>query len=247
MVADNAGNHFIHLIGKGRVEQLGDRCMRWIHAQYALIFTALALESLRRLARRHAPSTVVLLPVSLILVYENAVLAVGGWIGAGQRLRALSYPRFVLHAVGTPLFVISAVDLAHRAGMPGMRRPQAQIPTLLTVLALISYGVYELHELDLEPLEFAGVVRYGPKVAQSPVVGIVPTLALLGAGIVVWRRRGSPWLALAALLLIVGSGAAFRLGRAPFSMISNTLELVLLAAVADCERRLHDDPGGEAV
>src|SRR5690606_26378475 len=66
--------------------------------------------------RRLITSDVVLLVIGG-LVYDNAVLALGSFIGEGPGLEAANAARYWLHAFVTPLLVIAAWNVLVRAGV----------------------------------------------------------------------------------------------------------------------------------
>ena len=89
---------------------------------YALAHIALFGWTLRLFLQHRYPATVPLLIVLFGLVYDNAVLAGGAWIGHGELLERLSVPRFFMHAFGTPLLMLSAIGLTALGGDLGPER-----------------------------------------------------------------------------------------------------------------------------
>jgi len=68
--------------------------------------------------------------------------------------------------------------------------------------------------------------------AGLPVVGLVVIVVELLAGLWLWRRRGWPWLALGALLVLITAGTAqMRHGMLP-SFIGDGLSMLAFAATA---------------
>lgn len=140
--------------------------------------------------------------VGLGVAYDSAVVGLGAALGAGPLLHALSVPRFVVHALLTPLLILWAADRID-AG-PRVRRAAAA----LTVLA-VAWGVLsELPHLHLVPKSFADTLRYAPEHAVPPVPAIVVSVVLLAAGIIVWRREGRSTILTGTVVLFLASAAA---------------------------------------
>ncbi|UGY91948.1 hypothetical protein [Streptomyces gobiensis] len=137
------------------------------------------------------------------LAYDSAVVAVGTVLGHGPPLETLSTGRYLLHAVLTPLVVPCAAMLlgSGRAVVAGAWG---------TACVLAVAGTWAtLPGLDLEPRHWADTVRYADaEPGGVPLAAVAAMLLLLGAGVVLWRRRRVPWLALGAVALLVASAAA---------------------------------------
>ncbi|NNH68516.1 hypothetical protein HLB23_01235 [Nocardia uniformis] len=170
------------------------------------------------------PRVWLLVLVGLGLAYDSAVFGLGALIGEGATLHGMSVGRFVGHVVLTPLLVVWAGEWL----LPGRR-----VWAWLFAGALVIWGVLEdLVHLSLIPREYAGTLRYVPETPSGPPFpALVVSAVLLIAGIMLWRRAGWPWLALATLVLIAASAAAFAVPP-----LGNAGEAVLLAALVATER-----------
>ncbi|MEV0585380.1 hypothetical protein [Nonomuraea sp. NPDC050310] len=104
---------------------------------------------------------------------------------------------------------------------------------------LIVFDVVALSGLRLEPRHWLDTLRYvDAEPGGPPVAALVTTVALLAAGLAIWRRRRRPWLALGAIALLTSAGAAVAV-----PILGNLGEAVLLAAMAATGRGLTDHPG----
>ncbi|MET9106826.1 hypothetical protein [Streptomyces zhihengii] len=198
----------------------------------SLLFAVLAAGQLAlavALARyvRTAPGRLTLIPAltCAALVWDNGVIALGAAIGEGPLLEALNTPRFVLHALLTPLLVVWALTAAECAGVRAASRPPLRIAAgVLTLLLIVAGTAHDIVGLSLSPEEWHGVLRYANDAPSpvGPLPAIVTGLVVLGAGIAVWRRTGFGPLAVTAAVMVVVSGAA-----AGIPVLGNAGEVVL--------------------
>ena len=195
---------------------------------YAAGHFALFGWALLLLLRHGRATTVPLLIVTAGLVYDNLMLAAGSSIGAGEQLRQLSVPRFFLHAVATPLLILSGLGLARRAGSRIVRSRAVAAAVLLLTLAMVAVGFRaEMLSLELVLEQTGGIVRYGNGATDGPPLApVVTILLLIAAGLLVWRSGGGPWLAAASLAQF----AAAAIGDA-ILVAGNFGELLLLAGL----------------
>jgi hypothetical protein len=155
--------------------------------------------------------------IAVALFWDNAIIAAGSTIGTGDLLIGLSVPRYVAHAVLTPLLILVVFGIAALR-----RRPWVWVLTGL----LIAAGVYfEIIRLHLEPRTYADTLRY-VNTAGMPLPAIMTDLVLIGIGVILWRRDKLPWLFLGAVAMFVAAGAGF---NAPW--LGNLGELVLIGAI----------------
>lgn len=183
------------------------------------------------------------------MVYDGLVLGAGGALGEGPLLRALNVPRFVLHALLTPLWVLAAGRLAREAGVAWAAAPAVRAALAVTAALLVAAEVRHLGDLDLVPVTFGDTLRYTRAAPLGPPVGALGTLAVVLA----LAPLTSRWVLLAGLLLL-------GLAAAPMSKVGplpgNVGELLLAAALVHAAGRpapgsvaapgLHAPGAGEA-
>ena len=204
-----------------------------LYALVALILAGLAVVLARLLARRFGVGALSALIVTLGLVYDNGVIALGTVVGARATLEALNWPRYWIHALCTPLLILFASGAAVRAGLGWARRPSVRGAFRLVTAALIAYGVIVELPAALEPNDAGGVLRYeGAGGSSVPVPAIATNLALIAVGIALWPARGWPWLAVASVAALVGFGLG-PLG-AP-AVVGQVAEVVLIGGIVATE------------
>jgi hypothetical protein len=202
---------------------------------YALACSALFGWALRLFMQHRCPTTVPLLIVLFGLIYDNAVLAGGAWIGHGELLERLSVPRFFMHAFGTPLLMLSALGLVRRSGTRWAQSGVVVGGVAVLTLLMIAVGAEaDLLRLTLVAKESAGVVSYGNASSLGPPIApIVTIIVLIAAGVIVWRHKGEPWLLAGAVAQFVAAAT----GDA-FVIAGNFGELALLAGLIVTDDRL---------
>lgn len=196
---------------------------------------------LRRLSQ--APS----LPLRLTLItvlalpYDSLVLAAGRRVGEGPLLRALNWPRFLLHVLAVPPLVLAEALLARRAGV-GWARHRAALPlaALVAGVTLAAGAAGELLTLDLAPHYHGDVLYYSHADRDGPPLGAVVFLvATVVYGGAIWAHARWPWVALAALYTLLVQAAP---GAGLRGALVNTGEVLIVAALLRAERRFAAAP-----
>lgn len=173
------------------------------------------------------------------LVYDNAVLGLGRFVGEGPTLETLNVARYGIHAVATPLLVVTARWCLARAGVGWARTPAAAVGAVALAAGLVVLEVVTvLSDLRLAPRTEHGVLAYAD-VAETgpPVMVIVVGLALVVAGFGVWRGDGWAWLLVGSALMLVGSAVPVPVDS---GAVTNLFELVLLVSVVATVRHLAE-------
>nr|WP_029249950.1 hypothetical protein [Microbulbifer agarilyticus] len=229
---------------------------------YALCHTTLCVWACSLWKSRRAPGAALIALVCAALTYDNIILSIGASIGIGPLLESLSWPRFVMHAVLTPLLLVVASKTAQCAGLSWTRGPKWNWFIWLLVPLMILLGVYEgLIGLELVPACFDDTLRYTSNLhptqlcfeGQQPVTGngppipsIVATLLTLIVGIGLWRQFRWPWMTVGATIMFFTAAIPpSLLGPAP----GNGGEVLLLASLAFSVARFagHPAPSAELV
>lgn len=204
--------------------------LAFMAAQLALAVAAVGLWRRRPSLR----ALTLALPIAA-LVWDNGVVAFGALVGEGPTLVALTYPRFVGHALLTPIWILTAFALAQWAGLRLAQGRRARIAAWGLYGLMASLGlVASVALLRLEPVSRDGILYYtnvgglpGP-----PVPAIVMVLAVIAAGVVLLRRFGWPWLLAGGVVMFVAAAIPARVvGFWP----SNTGEVLLGAAMVATE------------
>lgn len=203
------------------------------HLVYALAQLGLLILIIRLLARdRHW--TLALLAVNVAgLVYDNLVLALGYLAGPGDMLMALNYPRFLVHALTTPLLGMLGLYLARNAAVEWAWGRRALITFWVLSLSALAWSAYtELGLLRLELVADGGALRYrNAGTSGPPLPAITAMVLLMFAGMGVFIRTRWAWLFVGALVMF--SAAAF---ASTIGVIANLGEVALVAGLAFTSR-----------
>jgi hypothetical protein len=208
-------------------------------ALFALAQIALSFGAVRLWSRRHSIGALTLaLPIAA-LVWDNAVVGLGSFIGEGTLLTALTYPRFVGHALLTPIWIVTAYEFARRDGVPWLQGRGARAGAWLLYGAMVAIGsVASLVLLRLEPVRGGGLVYYtnAGGLPGPPAPAIVMVVTVLVAGALLLRRSGWPWMLAGGAFMFVAAAVPARLVG---FWLSNTGEVALGLALVLTERFLQ--------
>lgn len=178
------------------------------YATYALAQGLLAIWAISLFRKdRTLTSLAVLAPVAAV-VWDNSVIAIGSFLGAGPLLELLTFPRFLGHALFTPSWIIAATGLALRAGVLGRHGRKIFSGSLVLYFVMVGIGlVNEVIFYRGQLVEEADVVYYTNigRLFTPPPPSLTMTLVVLVMGVLLIRRRWI-WLALGPVLM-VGSQA----------------------------------------
>ena len=215
-----------------------------LYAFTALILVALSVALWRAVLPDPTVGGIGALIVSLGLVYDNTVIALGRFLGEGGLLLALNWPRYVIHAFATPLLIVFAWDAARRARLGWARGDFWRIFFWLLTLVMIAYGViFELLGTRLEFTIERGVASYSSSEPGGvPVPAVATVLALLAVGISLWRSRSFAALAIASVLSIVGFSVA---PSADLPVVGQLAEVALIGGILLTETWLRREGRSE--
>ena len=209
-----------------------------------LIFAALyaGLLIMMLLSLRHSGIGVlsnVLILVILPLIYDNAILGIGKWIGEGEVLKNLNLARFWLHALLTPLLILFSLDVLRRAGIEWANKTSALLFAIAyTLIAFLVELFTVVWDLSLKIEEKYGILSYTATNSPSgpPIMIILVTLALLVSSIILWKRTGWFWMFVGVALMLVGGMVDLPIKS---GAITNAFELILLTSLVFTKR--HQD------
>ncbi len=176
------------------------------------------------------------------LIYNNLVLSIGRWIGAGDLLEMLSMFRNLLHVLLTPTLVFVALDILRRIRVDWSEYLSTRIIYNLYTFSLTVAGVFtEILWINLEPVEINGIIAYvsdssNTRLSYSSFLTLIP---LLISGIMVWKRLRWPILIFGVLLALGGGVLNFIYGS---MSLGSAFELILMASLVVTEQKLkHED------
>lgn len=228
-----------------------------IHIALAIMHVAIAIITFRLYQRERSIGLAILVVIAIGLFYDNLVVGLGASIGIGDTLEAMSIPRFIIHAVFTPLLLITGYQLSNQAGLAWTENRKTHMVLLLVVGALILGGIAQnFVNSHLLPACHNGTVRYSERITESqlceafiypegvteqrgmpPLASISTIVVLLGMGISIWRKTGWKWMFLGALIMFICAAV-------PASIVGlwvgNTGEVILLASMMVSAYRFSD-------
>ncbi len=211
---------------------------------FALAQLTLAIWAFRLFARRRSLGAfVVALPIAL-LVWDNAIVAVGATIGDGSLLVALSWPRFIGHALLTPVWILTGFEYARRVGVPWLQRRSSLYAEWILYLAMAALGfVRSVVLLRFEPVTQGDLFYYtnGGGFPGPPIPAIVMVVVVIIGGAAVLRRTGWRWMLVGGVIMFVA--AAIPASVVGF-IVSNAGEVALSLALVATERFLQSRESG---
>jgi hypothetical protein len=203
---------------------------------FSTLFLLIALGQLvllglfvRAVVTRRQWADVIPLVLTGLLAYENALLGLGRWVGEGDLLADLNAPRFIGHALLTPLLILWGFALLRRQQVAWTLRTPAVVSVVLITAGLVAYGVtHDIVHLDLVPEQWQDTLRYANDNAPAgpPLTAILTGLALIVAGAQLWIESRALGLVVAASVMATVAGLA-----GFFPVLGNLGELVLMAGI----------------
>lgn len=203
------------------------------HIMIGALMVILLVFAIQQLRRKFSSYGLIIVALIIGLIYENLILGVGGLIGYGETLKMLNTPRFISHAVFTPMLIIYAIGMARMASLPWAQSRAWHIAFCVIATGLIAFGAFQdILNLKLVPYEAgAKVPGYRNDFALlkgPPIPAVSAILVVIVVGVLLlWRRRWG-WLLAGGALMLVGAMLMLR-----FPLGGNLGELALgLAIVA---------------
>lgn len=216
-----------------------------VYAGYFVAGLALLAGTAFQWRRAGGLGLVLLMAVLAGICYDTLLLASGSLIETGPLLRALSWPRFVLHALLTPLLLVAVVDLAQRSGLPWAQEHSVWLAVWALTAGLIALGIAtDVVGLELEPHRFAGTLRYAEAVTVPPIATIAVIGGLLLVSGLFWHGTRWPWLFAASGLVLASGGVPVAVAG---PALTSGTEIVLLGILLVAERRFGAAPGKPAL
>lgn len=210
-----------------------------IYGVIAAVYAGLLVHGFRLWRRDHAKGPRYLLfVVTAALIWDNGLMAAGYLIGEGETLKRLSFSRFWLHALVTPLLAVISWDLLRTAGVRWARHSASLWGAWSFTAALIFLELWtEVMPLRITPVHEYGALRYTSAEEPSgpPIMVMLILIPLLAAGIGLWKRKVTPLLFWGTLVMLAGSAIPLPIES---SAATNLFELLLIASLWKSIRRL---------
>ena len=211
----------------------------YIYVVFAIAQAILAVLAVRLyLKRRSISALTLILPIAAV-VWDNAIVALGASIGDNSLLVALSWPRFIGHALFTPLWIITAVGFAQRAGTAYLCTKAVSIGQwVLYAVCVIMGFLRSVVYLEMVPATEGGLFYYrnGGAFPGPPWGSITMLLVALICAVAVLRRAKSPWMLLGSLFMLVASVVPTKIIG---FVLTNSGEVVMAASFVATEYLLQ--------
>lgn len=186
-----------------------------------------------RLAGRYGwqnPANLILF-VIVGLIYDNALLALGRYIGEGSFLEKISFLRYWGHALFTPMLVIVAWDALRKSGTDWAKTKTAAYISFTVTLALVLLELFtETLGLTLKPRTEYGIVSYTSAVPADgpPLMVLIISVILVVSAFIVWRKSKWIWMLIGSVLMVAGSAIPLPIKS---GAVTNTFELILILSL----------------
>ena len=191
---------------------------------YTLMFIAYAAAQLALFAwllglwrGTRAPAAAVLLVPQFFLIWDNLRVASGTLFGHGPLLYWLSWPAFWSHWLTGCWLIIASGSILRLAGFPFAQRREVMGAFCALAALLMLYDLPYFWTRDIYPACELGLVRYSGAVSEAtrcfagqplvasdfPLAPVVTCFVVIGAGALLWLRRGFPWMALGGIGMLL--------------------------------------------
>lgn len=209
----------------------------FLYTFYSLAYVALLAWSLSETPARFRWSLRSFVHLVIIgLIFDNAVIASGKFIGEGEFLAFLNGMRYWFHAFITPTLVLYALGLLRLTNEKWRRSRLALGSFLLITAGLIVYEIQAgILNKTLEPVWEYGVLRYNTVESSSgpPIMILLVMAVLLVTSIILWKLTKWPWMFGALCIILVLNVIPFDFAS---SAVTNGFELLLMLLLAVTKR-----------
>ncbi|MFC4388985.1 phospholipid phosphatase [Gracilibacillus marinus] len=172
------------------------------------------------------------------LIYDNAIYALGTFIGEGTFLKTLNLLRFWLHALITPTLILFSIASMREANIKWAQQSWVLLfGVLYTIVAIFIEIITVLNGLVLQASKEYGALSYSSAEEASgpPIMILMVLIALLIAGFMLWWKAKWPWMFIGTLIMIIGSVVSFDINS---NAMTNAFELILLFTLVWTKKQL---------
>ncbi len=191
---------------------------------YSLMFAGFAVAQLAlfvwllRLTRTHrlAAGYVLLVP-QFFLIWDNARVALGILIGFGDFLYAITWPAFWAHWLSGCWLIIASGSILRLADIPWAKPRWVMGSFCVLATALIVHDLPLFWTKEIYPVCEYDLIRYAGSVSETtrctpdqalvrsepPIAPIVTCFVVILSGLVMWRKRGLPWMAIGGVVMLL--------------------------------------------
>lgn len=209
----------------------------FLYIFYAIAYAVILIWSLRATPSRFRWSLRSFVHLVIIgLIFDNAVIASGKFMGEGEFLAFLNEMRYWFHAFITPTLVLYALGLLNLTNEKWRRSRLALGSFLLITAGLIVYEIQAgILNKTLEPVWEYGVFRYNTVESSSgpPIMILLVMAVLLVTSIILWKLTKWPWMFGALCIILVLNMIPFDFAS---SAVTNGFELLLMLLLVVSKR-----------
>lgn len=200
---------------------------------YAFAYLLLAIWGLSFILKQDGrfSLSIFLLVVTVALVWDNAVIASGKFIGEGSLLESLNVSRFWSHAFFTPTLVLFGCWVIEQIRSFRSYRKDTRTRYIagIVTLGLVSFEVYETMQKTFVSVREYGVLRYGSQETSGPpIMVIIVILILLVISVMVFVKQRWGWMLAGVLLMLLGSAITISVES---SAVTNAFELIFILSL----------------
>ncbi|MCL2807520.1 MAG: hypothetical protein FWD27_05070 [Coriobacteriia bacterium] len=169
----------------------------------------LAVIAIRLYMKDRAIGTLMLvLPIAAV-VWDNTIVALGATIGEGSLLMALSWPRYIGHALFTPAWIVAGVSFAQRSGAQWLNTKAVNVGQWVLYAVCVVLGfLRSVVFLNMELVAEGGLLYYrnASGFPGPPFGSVIMLFVVLACAVIVWRKIKSPWMFLGSLFMLISVG-----------------------------------------
>lgn len=214
----------------------------FLYPVLTLFYVTLFFWGLRSFRESSFWGTSWLLFIMVALIYDNLILSIGMWIGAGEMLEVLSLLRYLLNVFLTPTFVFIAWDILRRIQIEWAEYLTTRIVFNLYTFGVTVIGVYtEILWITLEPVHINGVLQYLPNNDSFVHIAIfLAVIPLFVSGVFLWHKNRWPILMCGVVLTMLIGCITFIFQNHLWVVIAECL-LIICLVLTEWKLRLEDD------
>ncbi len=187
---------------------------------YGLMQLGLFVWLLRIWRETREPVALLLILPQFFLVWDNWRVAAGPLLGFGDVLYWLTWPSFWIHWFAGCWLIIASGGILRLAGIEFAKPRLVMALFCLVAVALMLHDLPYFWTKDIYPVCEYDLIRYGGSVKEAtrcfpdqaltapgdfPLAPVVTCFVVIGSGLVLWVRRGFPWMFLGGLLMLISA------------------------------------------
>jgi len=184
-----------------------------------------------------AAAALLLIVPQFFLFYDNFMVAIGSFIGIGDTLKALSWPRFWVHWLAGMWLIIACGSILRLAEFKWAENKLVMASFCVLTVGLMFHDLPNFWSVDLYPVCESDTVRYTSRVAAG-MSCTDPSFAI--------RQRDTPLAVILACYVVILTGAVLLVGRRwPWLWLGGVL--MLTTATVPALRAMKLDNFGEVL